>query len=145
MKTLRTLVARVLRKGRTPTELSEELDAHHALLIQEYERRGLSSDAARAEARRQFAGLTQIHEQYREQRRLPFLDTLAQDVAYTLRQLRTSPGFATAAVLTLALGIGANLAIYQVLDAVLFRDLPVRDPARLVQVQLLADNDPMRV
>ena len=78
-------------------------------------------------------------------RRLAFFDPLAVDVLYTFRQLRAAPGFAAAAILTLALGIGANLAIYQVLDAVLFRDLPVRDPARLVQVQLLETNDPQRV
>jgi predicted permease len=71
--------------------------------------------------------------------------TLRQDVAYALRQLRANPGFAAAAVLSLALGIGANLAIYQVLDAVLFRELPVRDPGGLVQVQLLEGNDPQRV
>src|SRR5438034_632449 len=129
MKTLRILVARVLRRGRTPTELSEELDAHHALLVQEYQRRGLSADAARAEARRQFAGMTQIRELYREQRRLPFLDTLTQDVAYTLRQLRASPGFAAPAVLPLALGIGANLAIYQAPED---DDHPVAAPVAVI-------------
>src|SRR5215471_11126318 len=78
-------------------------------------------------------------------RRLAFFDPLAVDVLFAFRQLRAAPGFAAAAILTLALGIGANLAIYQVLDAVLFRDLPVGDPARLVQVQLLESNDPQRV
>jgi predicted permease len=141
----RVLIARLSGKGRTPAELDEEMAAHSALLAEEYEQRGMSPEAARAEARRQFAGATQIREQYSAQRRLPFLDTLAQDLAYALRQLRTSPGFAAAAVLTLALGIGANLAIYQVLDAVVFRDLPVRDPARLVEIQLLESNDPTRV
>ena len=145
MTRLRVLISRLSGRGRTPAELAEEMDAHLALLAQEYERRGMAPDAARAEARRQFAGTTQIREQYRAQRRLPLLDTVSQDVVYALRQLRGSPGFTAAAVLSLALGIGANLAIYQVLDAVVFRDLPVREPARLVQIQLLESNDPQRV
>ena len=73
------------------------------------------------------------------------MDPLWQDLAYGLRQLRNNPAFAVAAVLTLALGIGANAAIYQVLDAVVFRSLPVRDPASLVQVQLLENNQPVHI
>ena len=73
------------------------------------------------------------------------MDPLCQDLAYALRQLRNNPAFAAAAVLTLALGIGANAAIYQVLDAVVFRSLPVRDPASLVQVQLLENNQPIHI
>jgi predicted permease len=142
---LRVLLWRLLGRGRTAPELVEEAENHFAALARDYERRGMTPAAALAEARRQFAGLTQIGELYREQRRLPLLDTLAQDLAYAFRQLRASPGFAAVAVLTLAIGIGANLAIYQVLDAVLFHDLPVRDPAGLVQVQLLEDNEPTRV
>ena len=76
---------------------------------------------------------------------LRFFDQLSQDLVYGFRQLRHNPVFAAAAVLTLALGIGANGAIYQVLDAVVFRSLPVRDPASLVQVQLLENNQPVHV
>ncbi|MBS1855448.1 MAG: ABC transporter permease, partial [Acidobacteria bacterium] len=68
-----------------------------------------------------------------------------QDLDYALRQLRRSPGFAAAAILTLALGAGANLAVSQALHAALFRDLPVREPARLVEIQLLEDGAPVRV
>lgn len=68
---------------------------------------------------------------------------MLQDFAYALRQLRKSPGFAAAAILTLALGIGSNAAIYQVLDAVRFRALPVHDPERLVKVQLLENGKPL--
>ncbi|HEY1494762.1 MAG TPA: ABC transporter permease [Candidatus Solibacter sp.] len=73
------------------------------------------------------------------------MTAFAQDLAYAFRQLRHNPGFAAAAVLTLALGIGANTAIYQVLDAVLYRNLPVPNPAQLVQVQLLDNNQPVHV
>lgn len=67
---------------------------------------------------------------------------MLQDIAYALRQFRRSPGFAVAAILTLALGIGANAAIYEVLDAVVFRSLPVKDPERLVRIQLLENGKP---
>src|SRR4249919_861167 len=73
------------------------------------------------------------------------MDPLWQDLAYALRQLRNNPAFAVAALLTLALGIGANAAIYQVLDAVVFRSLPVHDPASLVQVQLVDNNQPIHI
>ena len=105
----------------------------------------MSPAAACAEARRRLGNRTALQEAYREQRRLPFLDTLAQDLSYAMRQLWRSPAFAAAAILTLALGIGANVAIYQALHAVLFRDLPVADPARLVQIQLLEDGSPVHV
>ena len=67
---------------------------------------------------------------------------MLQDVRYAFRQLRRSPGFAATAILTLALGIGSNAAIYRVLDAVLFRSLPVAEPERLVRIQLLANGKP---
>ena len=73
------------------------------------------------------------------------MGNLWQDSVYALRQLRNNPAFTVAAVLTLALGIGANAAIYQVLDAVVFRSLPVRDPASLVQVQLVENNQPIHI
>src|ERR1035438_6456942 len=145
MTGLRVFLSRLLGRGRTHAELESEIAAHLALLAADYERRGLSPADALAAARRHFGPITQLHETYRGQRRLPFLDTLSQDLAYALRQLQRNPAFAAAAVLSLALGIGANTAIYQVLDAVVFRALPVRDPAALVQVQLLENNRPIHV
>jgi predicted permease len=142
---LRVLWARLTRRGRAPAGLAGELADHAEMLAADLERQGLSPDAARAEARRRLGNLTRVHEDYRGQRRLPFLDALAQDLGYALRQLRRSPGFAAAAILTLALGVGANLAVYGALRAALFRDLPVREPARLVEVQLLEDGAPVRV
>lgn len=122
--------------------LDEELRAHLDLLSADYEGRGYSPADARRAARRDLGGLTQIREQHRERRRLPLLDSLAQDLRFALRQLRAAPGFSAAAILTLALGIGANTAIYRVLDAVVFRSLPVPHPERLVQVELLRDGKP---
>ena len=145
MTPLRVFLSRVLGRGRAHAELDAEMAAHLSLLAADYERRGLSPADALAAARRHFGPITQLHETYRDQRRLPSFDTLSQDLSYALRQLRRNPGFAAAAVLTLALGIGANAAIYQVLDAVVFRSLPVRDPASLVQIQLLENNRPIHV
>ncbi|HEV2447022.1 MAG TPA: ABC transporter permease [Candidatus Sulfopaludibacter sp.] len=124
--------------------LDEELRHHQDLLAADYQRRGLSPQSARQAARRDMGGLAQIRESHREQRRLPLVDSLAQDLRYAFRQLRASPMFTAAAILTLALGIGVNTAIYQALDAVVFRALPVRDPQRLVEIQLLRDDKPQR-
>ncbi len=145
MTPVRVMLSRIFGKGRTHAELDTEIAAHLSLLAADYERRGLSPAEALAAARRHFGPVAQLHETYRDQRRLPILDSLTQDLTYSLRQLRRNPGFAVAAVLTLALGIGANAAIFQVLDAVVFRSLPVRDPASLVQVQLLENSLPVHV
>ena len=146
MIALRVLLSRLTGRGRTPAELDAEFTAHQELLAADLEREGLSAAAARrAKHGDGWATSPRLQEAYREQRRLPFLEPFAQDLGYAFRQLRRSPGFAAAAVLTLALGIGANVAIYQALDAVLFRELPVRHPEQLVQVQFLENGSPIHV
>jgi predicted permease len=122
-------------RGPADELLAEEFENHIDLLASDYIRRGMTPAAARAEARRQMGGVTQIAEAARAQRGLPFLETLLHDLRYAVRQLLAHPGFTAVALLTLTLGIGANTAIFRVLDAVLLRSLPVRDPERLVLVQ----------
>jgi len=137
MERLRGLFAR-----RTEPRIDDEIASHLDLLAAEYERRGMPRFDA-CLCGRQFGGVSQIAEAWREQRTLPWIETFARDLRYALRQLRASPGFAAAAVLTLALGIGANTAIFRVLDAVVLRSLPVRDPECLVLVQGYHNGKPM--
>jgi len=112
--------------------LDEELATHLDLLTAEYQRSGMSPEEARAAARRDLGPATQIREIHREQRRLPHIDSIFQDLRYTFRQWRAAPGFAASAILTLGLGIGANSAVFQLLDRIVLRSLPVRDPQQLV-------------
>ncbi len=113
-------------------EFDEEMASHLELLAQRFMRLGMATDEARYAARRQFGGMTQMKDEFRERSRLSILEAMLQDSAYFLRQLRRSPLFAIAAVLTLALGVGANTAIFTLVDQLLLRLLPIEDPQRLV-------------
>src|SRR5262245_13493668 len=107
-------------------ELAEEVRLHLEMLADQYQQRGLSPEDAQLAARREFGGIAHMTERHREQRSLPFFDTLVQDVRYALRLWRRAPGFAAVVVAVLALGIGVNTAMFTFVNVLLFRPLPGR-------------------
>ena len=122
----------LFRKRQLDGELDAELQAHLELLAEENIRRGMSPADARYAARREFGGVEQPKELHRDQRSIPFLDELLQDLRFALRALAKRPGFALVAILTLALGIGSTTAVFSVVDRILFRSLPYPHDERLV-------------
>lgn len=135
MELLRIVFSRwaaIFRKRRLDEELDEELLTHIEFATAEYVHRGMSQEDARATAMRDFGGLTQTSERYRSQRGLPWLETGWQDLRFGLRQLRKTPGFAFAIILSLALGIGATVSVFSITYAVLVNPYPYADADRIV-------------
>jgi predicted permease len=136
MRTLRMRLAGFIRKRRLDRELDDEIRIHLAMQEEEFRRAGMDARTAKLAALREFGGVAQVAEAYREQRGLPWLESAARDVRYAVRGIRRSPGFAVAAVLSLALGIGANTAVFSLFHTVMLRMLPVENPATLFTMKL---------
>jgi hypothetical protein len=124
----------LLRRAAVKKELDEELQFHLEHQIENYIGAGLTRKEAMRRSRLEFGGLDQIKEECHEARGIDFVETFVQDLRYSLRTIRRSPGFAIVAILTLAFGIGANTAIFSIVNSVLLRALPFKNASRLVDI-----------
>ena len=138
MRSLRAFWMRIRHGRRSKADFEAELQSHIDMHVEEGIRAGLTAEAARRAAYVRLGGVVQTRQAYHERASLPWLEALRHDIRYALRGFRRSPAFTIAAVLTLALGIGATTAVFSVVDRILFRSLPYADPGRLVSVGLTA-------
>src|SRR5438477_8286185 len=122
-----------------PTELDRDFDdeasAHIQIAVDDLVRGGMSKDAARREALIRFGGVPQSRERHRDARGLPILEVALQDLRYSARTLRRDPGFALVAVLVLGLGIGANAAVFSIVNQILLRPLPFKNSHELAWIE----------
>jgi predicted permease len=124
----------VFRHRDEDRELDQEMDAHRALLVDEYRRRGMADSEAHRAAQLTLGNATALREAHREVRGAPILEELVRDLRYAVRGFRRQPGFTAIAIVTLAVGIGANAAVFSMVNGVLMRPLAYDDPDRLMSL-----------
>ena len=130
-----SLLRNSTRKDQMERDLTEEMGSYVELLTEKKMKEGMSESEARRAALVEFGGVEQVKEQVREARLGYWIETCAKDLRFGFRSLWKSPGFAIAALIALALGIGANTAIFSVVNAALLRPLPYRNPERIVTIE----------
>src|SRR5215467_1227699 len=131
---LRSIVGGLLRRNRMESSMNDEMRFHIEAYTRDLIRSGVPADEAERRARVEFGGVELYKEHCREARSLRLLDDLRSDLRYASRTLAKSPSFSITAILTLALGIGANTGLFTMMDTLLLRPIPVQDPWSLYQV-----------
>jgi predicted permease len=140
IRRLRVLWNNLFRRSQLDADLDEELSVYTELVAAEKEQSGMSHEEARRDARREMGGVEQVRQNVRDIHAGVWLEKLGQDIRYGARSLAKNPTFSLVAIATLALGIGANTAMFSLLDQIVLRLLPVKQPERLVKVTVLGNN-----